>query len=103
MTRKSMLGLVRRGRSKVRGTGFIVTWDVDSRDRTTANRLWSFVYGRRVVSKGKAYAYPGFVWKEGVRYLGQSTIFVLPSLLPEIRAFLTRNGIPHEIDPAVLP
>jgi len=98
-----MLDLVRKGRKKARGSGFVVTWDVDSRDHATANRLWAFVYGRRVTSKGKEYVYEGFVWKEGVRYLGQSTIFVLPHRLSEITSFLSRNGVPHEIDPAAFP
>ena len=39
MTRRSMMGLVREGKSKVRGAGFLVTWDVDSRDQTTTNRV----------------------------------------------------------------
>ena len=30
MARKSTLGLVRKGKTKVRGFGYFVTWDVDS-------------------------------------------------------------------------
>ena len=97
------MSLVRKGKAKTRGSGFIVTWDVDSEDRSTSNRLMSFLYGRRVAVKGKEYVYEGFVWKEGVRYLGQSTIFVLPHRLAGISSFLARNRIDHEIDAVIFP
>ena len=91
------MGLVRRGKAKVRGSGFIVTWDVDSRDRSTVNRLMAFLYGRRVQNHGKEYVYQGFVMRDGVRYVGQSTIFALPYRLEEIRMFLSRHSVDHDI------
>ena len=65
--RKSMMGLVRTGKRKILGSGFAVTWDVDSADRSKAFRLWSFVFGRSVRVEGREYRYDGFVWKDGVR------------------------------------
>ena len=70
------MGLVRQGIAHTRGTGFVVTWDVDSRDRTTADRLYVFVWGKKVRRGGKVYEYRGFVHEDGVRYVGQSTLFV---------------------------
>ena len=101
--RKSMMGLVRRGRHKVRGSGFVVTWDVDSSDRAAACRLWAFIFGRRVRVDGRQYDYPGFLWRDGVRYMGQSVVFVLPHRLAELVAFLGSRAIEHEIDAAVFP
>jgi len=96
-----MMPLVRERKRKVRGSGFFVTWDIDSRDQATANRLRYFVFGRSVRTDGKQYEYQGFVWREGVRYLAQSALFVLPHRLPELRRFLEKNGIDHEVDPVV--
>ncbi len=103
MTRRSMMGLVRKGRRKVRGSGFLVTWDVDSSDQPALNRVKYFVFGRSVRTGGKEYEYPGFVWKEGVRYLAQSALFVRPHRVSEIRQFLARNGVDHEVEAVVFP
>src|SRR6266536_5133077 len=93
---------VRRARRQkgVRQTGFIVTWDVDSRDRSLCARLHRFVFGYVLEKSGRKYGYPGFVEREGVRYLGQSVLFVRPSLLAEIEAFLSAMRIDHEATPA---
>ncbi len=101
MTRRSMMGLVRKTKARTRGSGFSVTWDVDSRDRCATNRLQAFLYGRRIEKNGKEYVYEGFVWKDGVRYLGQSTLFVLPHRLSELASVLVANGIDHEISDAI--
>ena len=93
MTRTSMMGVVRRTKKKARGSGFSVTWDVNSRDRSATNRLQAFLYGRRVEKNGREYVYDGFVWKDGVRYLGQSTVFVLPHRLSELTSVLSMNRI----------
>ncbi len=98
-----MMGLVRKGKSKVRGSGFVVTWDVDSRDRSAANRLWAFLFGRTVQVGGREYSYEGFVWKDGVRYMGQSVVFVLPHRLNQLVGFLASTGIDHEVDANVFP
>ncbi len=93
---------VRKGLARPRESGFIVTWDVISVDRTTAHRVHYFVFGTAVVAKGRLYRYRGFVERAGVRYLGQSVIFVPPGLLGEIEAFLTSNGVSHEATRAIL-
>jgi len=93
---------VRKGRHRVRETGFIVTWDVNSADIPAANRLRRFVFGDLAHARGRTYRYPGFVEREGVRYLGQSVIFVRPGLLGEIRGFLARIAIEHEVTPATV-
>ena len=103
MTRRSMMGLVREGKRKVRGSGFFVTWDIDSRDQTTANRVKYFVFGRTVRNGGKEHSYPGFVWKDGVRYLAQSALFVLPHRISEIRRFLEKNGVDHHAESMIFP
>ena len=98
-----MMGLVRKTRAKTRGSGFTVTWDVDSQDRSATNRLQAFLYGRRVQNNGREYVYRGFVWNDGVRYLGQSTLFVLPHRLSELTSVLAANGIDHEISESIYP
>lgn len=98
MPRKSMMGPVRKGKNKVRGSGFVVTWDVDNRDRSAANRLWAFLFARTVRAGGREDRYEGFVWREGVRYVGQSVLFVQPHRLSELTGFLSSCGIDHEID-----
>ncbi len=87
---------VRRGNRAQRALGFIVTWDVDSSDRSTCERLRRFVYGETVRARGRIYHYAGFVEQEGVRYLGQSVLFVPWSLLVAIDARLTALGVDHE-------
>ncbi len=79
-----------------------MTWDVNSVDRATAHRVQYFVFGTTVVSKGRPYEYVGFVGRDGVRYLGQSVLFVVPALLWEIESFLAVNGVTHEATRATL-
>jgi len=98
-----MMGLVRKTKHKVRGSGFVVTWDVDSDNHAAANRLWAFLFGRTVRIRDREYRYEGFVWRDGVRYMGQSVVFVLPHRLPELAGFLAAQGIDHEIDANVFP
>jgi len=102
VARKSMMGLVRKGKAKVRGSGYYVTWDVDSNDQAATSRIKYFVFGKRVRADGRERTYPGFLWKEGVRYLAQSAIFVLPHRLPEIRRVLEENGIDHDVEEVTL-
>ena len=98
-----MIGLVRKAKHKVRGSGFVVTWDVDSDNHATANRLWAFLFGRTVRIRDREYRYEGFVWRDGVRYMGQSIVFVLTHRLAELAGFLASHGIDHEIDANVFP
>ncbi len=41
--------------------GYIITWDVDSRDFRQCTRVRRFVFGHAVSVDGKTYRYPGFV------------------------------------------
>jgi hypothetical protein len=102
MARKTTMARVRKGKRRSRESGFIITWDVDSKDRPTSARVHRFVYGDVAHANGKTYLYPGFVEKDGVRYLGQSVLFVRPGLLAEIDAFLSVHGIDHEVTPTTL-
>ena len=97
MARRFMMGLVRKGKRKVRRSGFLVTWDVDSNDRPGANRLQYFLFGRKDRNGGEREPV-GFVWKEGVRYIAQSAVFVKPSRLAELEGFLRRNAIDFDSD-----
>ncbi len=103
MTQRSMMGLVRKGKLKIRGSCFLVTWDIDSEDSKAVDRVQYFLFGRRYVRNGKQYEYPGFVWEDGVRYVAQSAILVIPELLDKIIGLLASNGIDHEIEPFVRP
>lgn len=96
MVRKTTMRRVRKGKGRGPKTGFIVTWDVDSTDRTACNRLHRFLFGDTTHNDGRTYRYPGFIEKEGVRYLGQSVIFVIPRLRSEIQQALVRFGVDHE-------
>ena len=93
-----MMGLVRRGERKVVGSGFLVTWDIDSRDRGAVNRMQYCLFGRRDRLNGGS-GVNAFVWKEGIRYVAQSAIAVRPSRLREVQEILSRNGIDHEVVP----
>lgn len=102
MVRRSMMGLVRKGRRRGREDGFVVTWDIDSRDRRAADRVRHFVFGRRVRSRGRTYDYGGFVFQPGVRYVAQSALFVSPERKGQICAFLEALGVDHETLPAAI-
>lgn len=100
--RRSTLRWVRKGKARRRESGFIVTWDVNSADREAAHRLQRFVYGDMARSDGRVYRYPGFIEEDGVRYLGQSVVFVRPSLVGLLVDFLSRSGIEHEVTAATV-
>ncbi len=102
MVRKTTMARVRRAKKRSRESGFVVSWDVDSKDRATTARVHRFVYGDVTTPNGKAYRYPGFVERREVRYLGQSVLFVTPHLLAEIDGFLSSNGIDHEMIPVTI-
>ncbi len=87
---------------RARETGFIVTWDVDSADGVMVGLVRRFVFGDRTRVEGRVYRYPGFVERDGVRYLGQSVLFVNASRLREIDSFLTGAGVDHEVTHATI-
>src|SRR5688572_26596371 len=72
--------------------GFIVTWDVDSANSAMCGRVRRFVFGYTSRKGGKAYRYPGLVERDGVRYLGQSVLFVSPPTLGVLTEYLRREG-----------
>ena len=102
MSRKTTMGRVRRTKPGRPEVGFIVTWDVDSADRGSSNRLYRFLHGDTTTRDGRTYRYPGFLERNGVRYLGQSVVFVVPRLRGEIEEALARFGVDHEATPARL-
>ena len=103
MARRTTMGLVRAGISGTRGDGFIVTWDVDSRDRSVVDRVWTFIWGKTVTNNGRKYIYEGFVHRPGVRYLGQSVLFVKPVRVAELLNFLEKCGVEHSMDRIIFP
>jgi hypothetical protein len=74
-----------------------VTWDVDSKDRRQCGRVRRFIFGDRSSKDGRIYEYEGFVHREGVRYLGQSVLFVDRTQLQPLVNFLRSSGV----DPVV--
>ncbi len=82
--------------------GYIVTWDVDSTDSRQCTRLRVFIFGRTVTAGGRVYRYRGFVEADGVRYLGQSVLFVRTERLSDLRSFLLREKISHVVSEATL-
>ena len=90
---------VRRARRQPHSamTGFIVTWDVDTRNRAQCSRLRRFVYGYALQSGGRVYRYSGFVEREGVRYLGQSVLFVAPRWIRPLREVLRSLQVEYAV------
>ena len=75
-----------------------MTRDVDSRDCAACARLKRFIYGYTLTANSGAYRYPGFVEREGVRYLGQSVLLVRADLVAEITNGLTEICVDFDID-----
>ena len=50
----------------------------------------------------KTYRYPGFVELDGVRYLGQSVLFVDKEQLDRLRGFLRSNAVEHVVSEATM-
>jgi hypothetical protein len=95
---------VRRARQETSRilAGYIVTWDVDSGNLLQCTRVRRFIFGHTVSTNGKTYRYPGFVELDGVRYLGQSVLFVDRERLDPLRGFLRANGVEHVISEATM-
>ncbi len=60
--------------------------------------MYRFIYGHVGKWNDREYRYPGFVEREGVRYLGQSVLLVRKDRLPELTAGLTRIGVDFDLD-----
>ncbi len=82
--------------------GFIVTWDVDSRNAAQCARVRRFVFGYSKATDQRTYRYPGFVELDGVRYLGQSVLFVTRERSLILREFLRLQGVDHVVTQASL-
>src|SRR5436309_14850771 len=111
MARYAQLGIIMKtGRAVKRerkqrpssGDGFIVTWDVDSGDAAQCARVRRFIFGYALNGGEKRYHYPGFVTREGVRYLGQSVLFVPGRMLAHLREFLRSQRVEHVVTTAWL-
>ena len=77
--------------------GFIVTWDVDSANTVVCGKIRRYVFGYTSRKRGKVYRYPGLVERDGVRYLGQSVLFVSQPTLTLLVEYLRRQGIGHMV------
>ena len=98
-----MMSLIREGKEKVQGPCFLVSWDIDSENQRAVGRAQYFLFGRTYQKNGRVYEYRGFVWQEGVRYVAQSALLVVPARLREIVRFLESNGIDHEVEALIRP
>src|SRR2546426_670125 len=103
VSRKSTLIRVRKWKGRGPLRGFLVTWDVNSADHSTAGRLRRFLYGSTARYHDRTYRYPGFVERDGVRYVGQSVVFVIPPLLRGLGGVLARRGIARAAHTAAAP
>jgi len=101
MTRARSVKRARRQRPSSR-EGFIVTWDVDSRDSAQCAKVRRFVFGYSLNVGERTYRYPGFVEREEVRYLGQSVLFVPAMWLGDFRAYLRTHKVDHVVTTAWL-
>jgi hypothetical protein len=95
---------VRRARRQRAGSrdGFIVTWDVDSGDAAQCARVRRYVFGYSLNGGERRYRYAGFVERPGVRYIGQSVLFVPSPWMEELRAFLHSEDVDHVVTTARL-
>jgi hypothetical protein len=93
----------RARRQKPHGSdGFIVTWDVDTANQAQCARVRRFVFGYSLRQEGRVYRYAGFVERDGVRYLGQSVLFVPAASLGDLLSFLRTHGVDHVVTVAWL-
>ncbi len=97
--RSSSVRRARRQRSSG-ANGFIVTWDVDSRNPSQCARVRRFIFGYRMTKDGRPYRYPGLVERNGARYLGQSVLFATQDSLPALLDFLRSLGVDHVVTSA---
>jgi hypothetical protein len=93
----SVRRVLRKGSDAV--SGYLITWDVDSRSGSQCAKVRRFVFGYSTHAHGRTYRHPGFVEKEGVTYVGQSTLCVTADRLAELRSFLDSVGARHVIRP----
>lgn len=77
----------------------IVSYDVPGHDKHTSVEVARFVFGTRTKARVhgglKEYAYPGFIEKEGVVWLGQSVFLLTPQRSRELRDFLGSRSVAY--------
>lgn len=79
-----------------------MTWDVDSDNARQCGRVRRFVFGYGLNQGERIYRYAGFVERDGVRYLGQSVLFVTAEALPDLLALLRAERVDHVVASAWL-
>jgi len=96
---------VRRARSQrpIATRGYIITWDVDSGNPAQCSRLKRFIFGQTLRRKGREDRYPGFIERQGVRYLGQSVLFLTLPLAALLNRPLRAFGVDHHTTATTLP
>ncbi len=93
-----MMGLYREGRSKIHRPCFLVVWHTDSERPGAMDRMQYFLFGRTYEKNGRRYEYPGFLSRDGVRYIAQSAVLVVPELLDPIVSLLSSDGADYEVE-----
>ncbi|TLZ67600.1 MAG: hypothetical protein E6K16_00300 [Methanobacteriota archaeon] len=76
---------------------WILSYDVDGRDRSTASRVCHIVFGRRnrttVDGNPASYDQPGFIHRPGVVWVGQSVLILPRRDALELRDRLDGMGV----------
>ena len=76
---------------------WILSYDVDGRDRSTASRVCHIVFGRknRTTLDGSPMSYdqPGFIHRPGVVWVGQSVLILPRHDALELRGRLDEMGV----------
>jgi hypothetical protein len=76
---------------------WILSYDVDGRDRSTASRVCHLIFGRRnrTTHDGvpTAYDQPGFIHRPGVVWVGQSVLILPHGDALELRGRLDTLGV----------
>ena len=76
---------------------WILSYDVDGRDRSTASRVCHLIFGRRnrTTQDGmpRPYDQPGFIHRPGVVWVGQSVLILPRTDAMELRGRLDGMGV----------
>jgi hypothetical protein len=76
---------------------WILSYDVDGRDRSTASRVCHLIFGRKNTTTAaglpKAYEQPGFIHRPGVVWVGQTVLILPGSDATELRGRLEAMGV----------
>ena len=76
---------------------WILSYDVDGRDRSTASRVCHLIFGRKNTTTAaglpKEYEQPGFIHRPGVVWVGQSVLILPRPDATELRGRLEAMGV----------